>query len=78
MKNHGMDVYLNGIRMIGKRCPPVIESDKFVRAVVTDLFDCDGRKHRCNEDCNGVWTIAIGADYTDKSCFEECLPRYNK
>ena len=81
MRNQQMDVYLNGIKMAGKRQPPYIETDKFIRAVVTDLFQLDQKpkvpiKHRCSNECDEVWTIAIGQDYTEMNSFVECIPRY--
>ena len=75
-----MDVYLNGLKMAGKRRPPYIESDRFIRAVVADLFQLDKKPksffgHRCSPECTSVWTIAIGSDYTDMETFMDCLPR---
>ena len=70
-----MDVYLNGIRMRGKRSPPVVEADAFIRAVLTDLLIIKDVKHKCTEECEGIWTIGIGPDFTDKDTFLECLPR---
>ena len=75
-----MDVYLNGLKMAGKRRPPYIESDRFIRAVVTDLFQINQKPkssqgHRCNAECNSIWSIAIGPDYTDMNTFMDCLPR---
>ena len=70
-----MDVYLNGIKMRGKRCPPVIEADNFIRAVLADLLIVKNVKHRCTDECEGVWTIAIGPKFTEKDTFMDCLPR---
>ena len=77
MKIHGMDVYLNGIRMRGKRSPPVVEADGFIREVMKDLLVINGVKHKCTDECDGIWTIAIGPDYTEKDTFMECLPWYD-
>ena len=78
MKNQQMDVYLNGLKMAGKRQPPYIDTDKFIRAVVTDLFQAAKpnvlKKHRCSNECANIWTIAIGSDYTDAETFMDCLP----
>ena len=74
MKVYEIDVYLNGIKMLGKRGPPVVESDKFTRAVVKDLFPMEIGKHRCSTECKGIWTIAIGPDYTEKNTFMDCIP----
>ena len=79
MRNQRMDVYLDGLKMAGKRKPPYIESDKFIRAVVTDLFQLDQKGsffgHRCSNECSAIWTIAIGPDYTEKESFLDCIPR---
>ena len=79
MKNQQMEVYLNGLKMAGKRQPPYIDTDKFIRAVVTDLFQLTkpvvGKGHKCSDECYNIWTIAIGKDYTDAETFMECLPR---
>ena len=82
MRNLQMDVYLNGLKMAGKRRPPYIESDKFIRAVVNDLFQLQQKPksifgHRCNIECSSIWTIAIGANYVEVDTFTECLPRYD-
>ena len=80
MRNQQMDVYLNGLKMAGKRQPPYIETDKFIRAVVNDLFQLNQKsktapKHRCTNECSEIWTIAIGQDYTELDSFMECIPR---
>ena len=80
MRNQQMDVYLNGLKMAGKRRPPYIETDKFIRAVVTDLFQLKQKAksffgHRCSSECSEIWTIAIGPDYTTMETFMDCLPR---
>ena len=80
MRNQQMDVYLNGLKMAGKRQPPYIESDRFIRAVVTDLFQLNQKpkpapRHKCTNECSEVWTIAIGPDYTEMDTFLDCLPR---
>ena len=76
MKNGNTTVFLNGLRMNGKREPPEKETDEFVRALMTDLFCLNGnRKHKCNAECESVWTIAIGPGFTDKETFMDCVPK---
>ena len=67
-------VYLNGLKMNGKRSPPDVETDRFIRAVVEDLFNISNRKHKCNKECDAVWTIAIGPEFTGRNDFYECMP----
>ena len=75
MRNHEMIVFLNGLRMTGKREPPNIEADKFIKAVITDLFGTKGAKHVCSEECHEIWTIAVGPQFNEKNTFMECIPR---
>jgi len=77
MKNGDILVYLNGLRMNGKREPPEKETNTIIRAMVIDLFKMNGsRKHKCSKECNEIWTIAIGPNFTEKKTFMECVPRY--
>ena len=76
MKNGNTTVFLNGLRMNGKREPPEKETDEFVRALITDLFCLNSnRKHKCTAECENVWTIAIGPGFTDKETFMDCIPK---
>ena len=75
MRNHEMIVFLNGMRMTGKREPPNVEADKFIRAVIRDLFGPKGAKHVCSAECHSIWTIVIGPDYNEKETFLECMPK---
>ena len=61
--------------MVGKREPPVMESDKFTRAVVKDLFPLEKDRHKCSMECTNIWTIAVGPGYTEKETFMDCIPR---
>ena len=75
MKNGEITIFLNGLRMNGKREPPEKESIKFVRSLVVDLFCLEsGQKHKCTDECKNVWTIAVGPGFTDKETFMECIP----
>ena len=76
MKNGEITVFLNGLKMNGKREPPEKETTKFIRSLVMDLFCLDaGHKHKCTSECKSVWTIAIGPGFTDKDTFMECIPK---
>ena len=75
MRNFGLTLYLNGIRMFGGREPPVVDTDRFIRALVADLVSPnDKRKHKCSPECKRIWTIGIGEDFTEKKSFRECVP----
>ena len=74
MRAYDVDLYLNGIRMAGKRRPPQVDTDKFIKAMVSDLLLPTSRKHQCSQECEGIWTIAIGPEYTEKNTFMECIP----
>ena len=75
MRNGDTVVYLNGLKMNGKRSPPDVETDRFIRSVINDLFCMEqNKKHKCNDNCNAVWTIAIGPEFTGRNDFYECMP----
>ena len=76
MRNFGISLYLNGIRMSGGREPPVVDTDRFIRAMGTDLMSPnDKRKHRCSPECKRIWTIGIGETFTEEKKFMDCVPK---
>ena len=62
--------------MSGGRKGPIDDARKFVEGVMSDLLSPNyGRKHKCSEHCEVIWTIAIGQSFTDKDSFNDCIPR---
>ena len=70
-------IYLNGIRMGNRRECPAPEANKFIKQLMADLLSPnDARKHKCSDNCDMVWTVAIGKEFTTKNDFMECVPRF--
>ena len=77
MSNSILSIYLNGIRMGNRRECPASDANKFVRKMMTDLMSPnDQRKHKCSMNCDQIWTVAIGKEFTAKKSFMDCVPRY--
>ena len=76
MKVLDVMIYLNGIRMSKGRKGPLDEAREFIGGIMSELLSPNyGLKHKCSQQCDTVWTIAVGRRFTDRNHFDDCVPR---